>query len=225
MMRRMAVGAGAESSDLGRRIREARVRAGLTQHEAAERAGMAPGYLVYLETRHAPGVTQAALTRLAAVLATTPAALAGAGMDLPPGERQASASAVLTELSERDCQARLAGGGVGRFLFADADGPVALPVNYALLGDDIVFRTSAGGAAATAAGQQAMVAFEVDHLDEALAEGWSVLARGPARVVTDEAELRGDVALGITPWAGGDRPAYIRLAVQHLSGRRIRVTG
>jgi ribosome-binding protein aMBF1 (putative translation factor) len=42
------------SGDLGRRITEQRGRAGLSREEAAGRAGMAPGYLKYLETSPAP---------------------------------------------------------------------------------------------------------------------------------------------------------------------------
>ena len=67
--------------------------------------------------------------------------------------------------------------GVGRIVFTEARGPVALPVNYRMIGDSIVFRT-----AATSALQRALrheqVSFEVDYVDDALAEGWSVLVSG-----------------------------------------------
>ena len=59
-------------TDTGRRIAEQRARAGLTVAEAAERAGMAPEYLAYLESSMAPNPSQAALIRLAAALGTTP---------------------------------------------------------------------------------------------------------------------------------------------------------
>jgi len=68
------------------------------------------------------------------------------------------------------------------------------------------------------------VSFEVDHLDEALAEGWSVLVSGEARVVTDPGELAAVSALGVAPWAGGDRDSYVRIIASEVTGRRIRAT-
>ncbi len=64
----------------------------------------------------------------------------------------------------------------------------------------------------------------MDHLDDALGEGWSVLLSGTASVITDPAGLDQAKALGIEPWAGGDRQTYVRIAVTQVTGRRIRVT-
>ena len=64
----------------------------------------------------------------------------------------------------------------------------------------------------------------MDHLDDALGEGWSVLLTGTASVITDPAGLDRARALGIEPWAGGDRPVYVRMTVTQVTGRRIRVT-
>src|SRR5258708_12006697 len=69
------------------------------------------------------------------------------------------------------------------------------------------------------------VGFDVDHLDDVLGEGWSVLLSGTARVITDPAELRRAIALGIEPWAGGERDVYIRLTPSQITARRLRVTG
>jgi hypothetical protein len=71
-------------------------------------------------------------------------------------------------------------------------------VNYRMLGDDIVFRTSESGSAAAATAQP-RVSFSVDHLDDALAEGWSVLASGEAAVITDPAGLAGASWLALSP--------------------------
>lgn len=80
-------------------------------------------------------------------------------------------------MSAEECPAHLAYGGIGRFLFLADRGPVAVPVNFAMLGDDVVFRTDDRTATAGAIGQQ-KVLFEVDHIDDVLSEGWSVLLRG-----------------------------------------------
>ena len=72
--------------------------------------------------------------------------LTGTGdLGLPPGQRRAAAHPVIAELNPAECRQLLAPGGVGRFLFVADRGPVAVPVNYGMLGGDIVFRTSESG--------------------------------------------------------------------------------
>jgi len=210
-------------TDLGRRLCEQRERAGLSRGEAAERAGLAAGYLAYLESSPDPNPTQATLIRLAAALGTMPGALSGAGLTLPPGQRGAAASPVLFSLTADECRGLIAPGGVGRVLFAEPGrGPVAIPVNYRMEGADVVFRTG-GGARMADSLRHGPVSFDVDHLDEALSEGWSVLVTGTASVITDPAELDRAAALGVEPWAGGERPVYVRLRAAQVTGRAIRV--
>jgi transcriptional regulator with XRE-family HTH domain len=212
-------------TDIGRRIRERRERAGLSQAETAERAGLAPQYLIYLETSPDSSPTQATLIRLAVALGTSVSELSGAGLNVPPGQRGAGASPVLATLSADDCQALIGHGGVGRVLFVEPGrGPVAVPVNYRMDGDDVVFRTSGDSQLAKSL-RQAYVSFDVDHLDEALGEGWSVLLTGTASVITEPGELDRVRSLGIEPWAGGDRQLYVRLRAHQVTGRAIRVTG
>jgi nitroimidazol reductase NimA-like FMN-containing flavoprotein (pyridoxamine 5'-phosphate oxidase superfamily) len=212
-------------TDVGRRIHERRRKAGLSREEAASRAGMADSYLAYLETDPDAAPTSAALARLAAALETSTRTMTGAALDLPPGQQSPEQRPVLRPLSADECRAFLGSGGVGRFLF-DADrGPVAVPVNYRMLGDDIVFRTEDGTTLAAAAAPGQPVSFEVDHLDEALGEGWSVLVSGQAHVITDRAELDEVKSLEIAPWAGGARQNYIRVAAGQVTGRQIRADG
>ena len=211
-------------TDLGRRIQEKRSQAGLTREETAERAGMAASYLAYLETNPDAAPTSAALARLAAALGTTTHSITGAGLDLPPGRQPPGQRPVLSTLTAAECRMFLGTGGVGRFLFGADRGPVALLVNYRMLAGDVVFRTGEETILAAAAARPP-VSFEVDHLDDALREGWSVLVSGHAHVVTDAAELAEVTELGIAPWAGGPRPAYIRIVPAELTGRQIRTTG
>jgi transcriptional regulator with XRE-family HTH domain len=209
------------SGDLGRRVAEQRDRAGLSREEAASRAGMAPNYLKYLETSPAPNPTQGDLTRLAGALGTTAAALGGAGQNLPPGLRRAAKDPVLETLTTAQCREYLVPGGVGRFLFLAARGPVAVPVNYRMLLGDIVFRTGSAAIVAACEGKQ-LVSFDVDHIDDVLGEGWSVLASGEASVMPAGAGLEQAAMLAVTPWAGGDRDTCIRLVPAQITGRRIR---
>jgi hypothetical protein len=212
-------------TDLGRRILEHRHQAGLNREEAAARAEMAPSYLEYLETSPSPNPTASAVARLAAALGVSAETLAGAGLERPPGSqagpRPTAKPPVPERLTAPQCRGYLGTHGVGRFVFTGPRGPQAVPVNYAMLAGDIVVRTGKDSSLAWHA-EQGRVSFEVDHLDEALAEGWSVLVNGEARVVSTPAELETVRSLDIEPWAGGDRGTYIRIAVSDLTGRRIR---
>ena len=80
-----------------------------------------------------------------------------------------------------------------------------LPVNFAVLDDTLVIRTAEGTIIDGHAGEQ--VALEVDHIDEALCQGWSVLVRGPAHRVAHPAELR---RLQRTPRSGRGPAASAR---------------
>lgn len=210
--------------DLGRRLAERRRQLGLTAEQVASRAGMSPTYIRVLESSPSPAVSAAALWRLADALETSVDVISGSGMVAPPGRGDPSDRPDLEHLTIDECNALIAPGGVGRFVFVDQRGPAALPVNFRVLDGDIVFRTESE-ATSLADGLQEEVSFEVDRLDEALTEGWSALFTGDAHVIVDPAELERARALGVAPWAGGERKAYVRLSPRKVSGRRIRRSG
>ena len=220
----MSTSTGHGGTDLGRRIREHRIQAGLSQADAAAGAGMAPSYLAYLESNPDASPTPAALTRLAAAIGTTTRAITGAGLDLPPGRQPPEQRPVLETLSEAECRDYLGTGGVGRFLFTQTRGPVAVPVNFRLVGGVVVFRTLPGTGQDAGAAQQ-HVSFEVDQVVETVGVGWSVLLSGHAHVVTDPDELAEVQAAGVEPWAAGGRDTYIRFTPTGVTGRRIRAAG
>jgi len=127
-------------------------------------------------------------------------------------------------MTRAECEERLAGGGVGRFVFASGTGPAALPVNFRLLDGDIVFGTRTHGVLTAAVAADGRVGFEVDQIDDAMSEGWSVAISGRARLVEDPDGLARVAELGIEPWPGGHREAVIRIETETISGRRIRQT-
>ncbi|WP_153541684.1 DUF1918 domain-containing protein [Streptomyces sp. RB17] len=210
----------ANPGDIGRRVAAERRRRGLTREETAGRARMSPDYLAYLEERPADP-TLATLVRLADALGTTVAALRGGGIDLPPGQGHALLRPELRDLGPEECRALLSTHGVGRVSVSTSDGrPAVVPVDYDVVDDAIVFRTAPDSVAAAAAERD--VAFEVDHLDEALSQGWSVLAVGPASVVTDPDTVRRLTRHAhSTPWAGGARAMWVSIRPRSLTGRRI----
>jgi nitroimidazol reductase NimA-like FMN-containing flavoprotein (pyridoxamine 5'-phosphate oxidase superfamily) len=109
---------------------------------------------------------------------------------------------------------------LGRLAFVTGEWPLVLPMNYALDGDVVYFRTAAGRKL-FAASRYARVTFQVDHVDEVWEDGWSLLAFGWLRVVDDRAELARVRHLPLRPWAGGDKPHFLALDIDSLSGRRI----
>ncbi len=126
----------------------------------------------------------------------------------------------LRTLSPAECFELLEPGGIGRVGFMAAAGIMMLPVNFAVSGKTIVFRTARDTLLAVYA--NAPVSFQVDRVDEALHEGWSVLVHGRAHEVTDERAVKHlEDTTDLEPWAGGARDVYIRIALTRISGRRI----
>lgn len=111
----------------------------------------------------------------------------------------------------------LAGEPVGRIAFTTADGPVILPVNYALVGDRVLLRTAPDSLIARHA--RGRVAFEVDHIEPARRSGWSVLVRGTADLWPSGTEVPAQVQ----PWAGGPHGLVpVRIDPVDVTGRRVR---
>ncbi|WP_031227196.1 pyridoxamine 5'-phosphate oxidase family protein [Streptomyces roseochromogenus] len=206
--------------DLGRRLAARRARLGLTRGEVADRADMAVGYLGYLEEHPGAAPGTGPLTRLAKALETTVTELTGAAADLPLGLGRAVREPRLTEMGSGECRALLGSHGVGRLAVSTATGPVIMPVNYSVIDGSIVFRTGLGATPSLAAGQE--VALEVDRIDDAFSQGWSVLVRGPARTVTDPRDMRWFTEQAYsTPWAGGERHVWVSIEPHTVTGRRI----
>lgn len=141
-------------------------------------------------------------------------------MTCTPEPEELLARRRLGALSPEECRSRLSQARIGRVVFVDGRGPVALPVNYGVFDEDIIFRTAASSSL-LASSYVNRVGFEVDEIDEHRREGWSVLVTGTVRLVTDEAELRAVQQLGVVPWAEGERSQYLRLEVRTITGRQL----
>jgi nitroimidazol reductase NimA-like FMN-containing flavoprotein (pyridoxamine 5'-phosphate oxidase superfamily) len=126
------------------------------------------------------------------------------------------------EVLDRDeCLRLLAADEVGRLALVDGGAPVVFPVTYGLDGEAIVFRTAPG--TKLAVGPRGPVAFEVDSFDRRARTGWSVIATGRLEEVThfDSPTFRRVRDLPVEPWAGGERPHWMRLVPSRITGRRI----
>jgi hypothetical protein len=122
-------------------------------------------------------------------------------------------------LDEDECLRLLGTVPIGRVAISSGALPAVFPVNFELFGRSIVFRTGQG-TKLDAAVRSAVIAFEADQFDALYHTGWSVLAVGPARDVTENLDLiAGDAR--VRPWAGGERRHYVTVEAELLSGRRI----
>jgi len=134
---------------------------------------------------------------------------------------------VLEELDQAECLRLIGPGGIGRLVFAGQNDLTVFPVNYRLHNGAILFRTAAQGTTdedlrTGIAHAEFRVAFEIDDFDADAREGWSVLLQGPAHHLDTEAEQAEAAAVGVEPWAGGDREHFIRITPARITGRRIR---
>ncbi|MGH8867505.1 MAG: helix-turn-helix domain-containing protein [Actinomycetes bacterium] len=211
------------ATDLGRRVRYRREELGLSRLELAQRAGMTEQYVCRLEEQPARFPTSLLLP-LARALEIPESVLLGTDAEIPPGRQRAAPHARVRTLSEDECWQMLGDGGIGRiaFLVESESAPFVFPVNYAVAGHTILVRVEAGhllDTTITRSGPDHAVSFEVDRIDEAQREAWSVLVRGRADKAAGPDN--GAEGLRLDPWAGGTRSTLVRLHPGEVTGRRI----
>lgn len=164
---------------------------------------------------HGPSVGNVARGEGAAASATP--AVAGATHEAPG----APGSPELVEIPEDECLALLGSKQLGRLVVVRGGVPQAYPVNYILDGRTVAMRTDPGMLLDWATLGQ--VAFEVDEIDEATREGWSVVVHGIGRDVTEGIDAWSEHvrSRALEPWAGGERRHWVALASTTFTGRRL----
>lgn len=125
-----------------------------------------------------------------------------------------------TRLSDAECFALLRGEAVGRVAYVVHGWPVVVPVNFAVIGRDVLFRTDPGGKL-TALGSSGQVAFEVDGFDRCHLSGWSVLVHAMASEILSPERERMVAAQPLRSWDAGDKSHWIRLSPLQVTGRRL----
>jgi hypothetical protein len=108
---------------------------------------------------------------------------------------------------------------VGRLAICLSGDPLVFPLNFAVDGDAIVFRTQVGTKLSGIA--RSLATFEVDHID-ASGQGWAVTFEGLAQEVldSDPADFQARIAaLALDSWPGGDRSHLVRITPYAVRGR------
>ena len=128
----------------------------------------------------------------------------------------------IVELDEHQCWELLRSQEVGRLAVAIANHPDIFPINYVVDRGGIVFRTAEGTKLAAAVLGRG-VAFEVDGLDEAAGEAWSVIVKGHAVEIDGMYELIDALDLPLFPWHASPKHRFVRIEPVEISGRSFHV--
>jgi len=124
----------------------------------------------------------------------------------------------LQVMTDEECLELLEAESVGRVAWNEPEGPLVLPVNYAMEGTSIVFRTSMNTKLARQL-HLGFASFQIDEHDDFTQSGWSVLVRGVMSCIDAHASESDEAR--VAPWADGDRRFLMRITPLIISGRRI----
>jgi nitroimidazol reductase NimA-like FMN-containing flavoprotein (pyridoxamine 5'-phosphate oxidase superfamily) len=125
-------------------------------------------------------------------------------------------------LPENDSWALVRGTAVGRLAVVVDGQPEIFPVNHVVDHADVVFRTAPGTKLSASDGHR--VAFEVDGVDLDTGQAWSVVLKGRAHVVRKLHEVLDTFGMTLNAWQGGDKPTFVRIEVDEITGRRFTPT-
>ena len=123
----------------------------------------------------------------------------------------------MTPMSETESWSRLSGVTLGRLATSVAGQPDIFPVNFAVQRKTILIRTAEGTKLAGAAINQ-RVAFEADDHD--VAQGWSVVVKGYARVLTGSDEVAEAERAQVLPWTATPKQRFIRIVPTQITRRQ-----
>ena len=136
--------------------------------------------------------------------------------------RPTGGAAGIEAVPREECLHLLATHALGRLAVVSDGHPLVFPVNYALDGESIVFRTDVGTKLFATVSEHD-VAFEIDGADTLYHTGWSVLVVGTGTEVTDPGEQARLTHLRRGPWCPGPKSHWIRIRPREVTGRRIPV--
>ena len=125
----------------------------------------------------------------------------------------------VTVLGEDDCWSLLSSLSLGRFVTCLDGRPEIFPVNFVTQRRTVLFRTAQGTKLFSAV-MSGGVAFEAD--DYTLSEGWSVIVKGRAQVLSATAEILGAEEAPLLPWTATLKPIYVRVTALEITGRRFK---
>jgi nitroimidazol reductase NimA-like FMN-containing flavoprotein (pyridoxamine 5'-phosphate oxidase superfamily) len=125
------------------------------------------------------------------------------------------------ELTPAECWDLLRGTSLGRVVFTMHAMPAIRPVNHLIDGRTIVIRSHLGSAITGHASRDgAVVCYEADDIDPERHTGWSVIATGIARLVTDPGAV-GRYQRSLEPWVARPMDQVIAITPETVTGIRL----
>lgn len=124
----------------------------------------------------------------------------------------------LGELSEAECWTLLHRSGLGRLATAADSRADIFPVNYLVHGETLLMRT-APGTKLDQLGEAPSVAFEADGHDAE--RYWSVVVRGHAKHLSDQARITQSGALELVSWVPTDKQEFVQITPTSVVGRSV----
>ena len=113
----------------------------------------------------------------------------------------------------------LSGVALGRLVTMVNDQVEIFPVNFVTQNGTVLFRTAEGTKLFTTVMNE-KVLFEAD--DHTADEGWSVILRGTARMLTGAEEIHEAEGAGLTAWVPTEKLRFVRVTPTEISARHFR---
>ena len=130
-----------------------------------------------------------------------------------------SADNPVSVLSEDECWSFLSSVSLGRLVTIMGGRPEIFPVNFATQRRTLLFRTAPGTKLYSAV-MSDQVAFEAD--DHTAAEGWSVIVKGRARLLSANDDILDAEEAPLLPWIATVKPHFVRVIAMEITGRRFK---
>ena len=127
----------------------------------------------------------------------------------------------VTVLSEDECWSLLSSTSLGRLVTVLGGKPEIFPVNFVAQRRTVLFRTAQGTKLFNAV-MSDWVAFEADYHDAPLTYGWSVIIKGRAHLLSDNADILDAEEAPLRSWTATLKPIYVRVIASEISGRRFK---
>ncbi|UGU34094.1 pyridoxamine 5'-phosphate oxidase family protein [Mycolicibacterium smegmatis] len=128
-----------------------------------------------------------------------------------------TAGDAVTILSATECWYLLKSVALGRIVTTVDNTSHIFPINFVVQNRTVLFRTAEGTKLVSAAINN-NVLFEADDHDTE--QGWSVIVRGVARTVRDEADLAEAQRAELLPWTATAKTHWVRVLPTQITGRR-----
>ena len=120
-------------------------------------------------------------------------------------------------LDDRQAWDLLSSVALGRLVTSFGGQLEIFPVNFAVQGGTVLFRTAEGTKLFTTVMNEKVI-FEAD--DHTASEGWSVIVRGTARMLNSSEDIHEAEQAGLIPWVATEKLRYVRITPTEISARR-----